>query len=52
MGFPDRSEGRDAAVKLELSPRLEAIAGLVPEGCGCLADIGTDHGYEIGRAHV
>ena len=22
-----------------------AIAGLVPEGCGCLADIGTDHGY-------
>lgn len=33
------------AVKLELSPRLGAIAGLVPEGCGCLADIGTDHGY-------
>ena len=32
-------------MKLELSPRLEAIAGLVPEGCGCLADIGTDHGY-------
>ena len=26
-------------MKLELSPRLEAIAGLVPEGCGCLADI-------------
>lgn len=33
------------AVKLELSPRLGAIAGLVPESCGCLADIGTDHGY-------
>lgn len=33
------------AVKLELSPRLGAIAGLVPDGCGCLADIGTDHGY-------
>ena len=32
-------------MKLELSPRLGAIAGLVPEGCGCLADIGTDHGY-------
>ena len=33
------------AVKLELRPRLGAIAGLVPGGCGCLADIGTDHGY-------
>ena len=33
------------AAKLELSPRLGAIAGLVPDGCGCLADIGTDHGY-------
>lgn len=32
-------------MKLELSPRLGAIAGLVPEGGGCLADIGTDHGY-------
>lgn len=32
-------------MKLELSPRLGAIAGLVPEGCECLADIGTDHGY-------
>lgn len=32
-------------MKLELSPRLGAIAGLVPEGCGCFADIGTDHGY-------
>lgn len=32
-------------MKLELSPRLGAIAGLVPDGCGCLADIGTDHGY-------
>lgn len=27
------------------SPRLRAIAALVPEGCACLADIGTDHGY-------
>lgn len=26
-------------------PRLQAIAGLVPENCRCLADIGTDHGY-------
>lgn len=26
------------------SPRLDAIADLVPAGC-CLADIGTDHGY-------
>lgn len=33
------------ADKLECSPRLRAIAGLAPEGCGCLADIGTDHGY-------
>jgi len=33
------------ADKLELGPRLRAIAALVPEGCGCLADIGTDHGY-------
>ena len=33
------------AAKLELSPRLGAIAELVPDGCGCLADIGTDHGY-------
>ena len=32
-------------MKLELSPRLGAIAGLVPEACECLADIGTDHGY-------
>ena len=31
--------------KLELGPRLRAIAALVPEGCECLADIGTDHGY-------
>lgn len=30
---------------LALSPRLGAIAGLVPAGVGCLADIGTDHGY-------
>lgn len=33
------------ADKLELSPRLRAIAALVPEDCVCLADIGTDHGY-------
>ena len=33
------------ADKLELGPRLRAIAALAPEGCGCLADIGTDHGY-------
>lgn len=33
------------ADKLECSPRLRAIAALVPEGCACLADIGTDHGY-------
>ena len=31
--------------KLELGPRLRAIAALVPEDCACLADIGTDHGY-------
>ena len=31
------------ADKLELGPRLRAIAALAPEGC--LADIGTDHGY-------
>ncbi len=28
-----------------MGPRLRAIAALVPPGCGCLADIGTDHGY-------
>lgn len=33
------------AEKLELGPRLRAIAELVPESCRCLADIGTDHGY-------
>lgn len=33
------------ADKLVLGPRLRAIAALVPDGCGCLADIGTDHGY-------
>ncbi|MBD5149608.1 MAG: SAM-dependent methyltransferase [Oscillibacter sp.] len=33
------------AEKLDMGPRLRAIAALVPEGCGCLADIGTDHGY-------
>ena len=31
--------------EIALGPRLCAIAALVPEGCGCLADIGTDHGY-------
>ena len=31
--------------KLELGPRLRAIADLVPPDCWCLADIGTDHGY-------
>ncbi len=31
-------------MELRLSPRLRAIAGMVPR-CGCLADIGTDHGY-------
>ena len=30
---------------LERKPRLQAIAGLVPRGSRCLADIGTDHGY-------
>jgi len=30
---------------LELSPRLRALAALVPPGCACLADVGTDHGY-------
>lgn len=33
------------ADKLVLGPRLRAIAALVPDRCGCLADIGTDHGY-------
>lgn len=33
------------ADKLDMAPRLRAIAALVPERCGCLADIGTDHGY-------
>lgn len=33
------------AEKLDMGPRLRAIASLVPEGCVCLADIGTDHGY-------
>lgn len=31
--------------RLELGPRLGAIAGLVPDCCRTLADIGTDHGY-------
>jgi tRNA (adenine22-N1)-methyltransferase len=29
---------------IRLSPRLEALAGLVPQGCR-LADVGTDHGF-------
>ena len=33
------------AEKPDMGPRLRAIAALVPEGCACLADIGTDHGY-------
>lgn len=33
------------AERLELGARLRAIAELVPAGCACLADIGTDHGY-------
>ena len=33
------------AAKLDMGPRLRAIAALAPEGCACLADIGTDHGY-------
>lgn len=31
--------------KLDMGPRLRAIASLVPAGCRCLADTGTDHGY-------
>ena len=31
--------------RLELGPRLRAIAELMPLGCRTLADIGTDHGY-------
>lgn len=33
------------AEKPDMGPRLRAIAALTPENCGCLADIGTDHGY-------
>lgn len=33
------------AEKPDMGPRLRAIAALAPEGCACLADIGTDHGY-------
>ena len=37
--------GEAVAEKLDMGPRLRAIASLVPAGCRCLADIGTDHGY-------
>lgn len=33
------------ADKLNMGPRLRAIAALAPVSGGCLADIGTDHGY-------
>ena len=33
-----------AQPQLSLQPRLQAIAGLVPQG-GRLADVGTDHAY-------
>lgn len=33
------------AGKPDMGVRLRTIAGLVPDGCRCLADIGTDHGY-------
>ena len=33
------------AEKPDMGSRLRSIAALVPEGCKCLADIGTDHGY-------
>lgn len=38
-------KGGCALETLELGPRLRAIADLVPTGCRCLADVGTDHGY-------
>ena len=37
--------GRTVPDRLELGPRLRAIAELVPLCCRTLADIGTDHGY-------
>ena len=40
-----RRGGRTVPDRLELGPRLRAIAELVPLGCRTLADIGTDHGY-------
>ena len=40
-----RRGGRTVPDRLELGPRLRAIAALVPLGCRTLADIGTDHGY-------
>lgn len=40
-----RKGGEAVPEKLELGPRLRAIAERVPAGCKCLADIGTDHGY-------
>ena len=42
MGVLERGRGLE---RLELGPRLRAIAGLVPDDCRVLADIGTDHGY-------
>ena len=40
-----RRGGRTVPDRLELGPRLRAIAELVPPHCRTLADIGTDHGY-------
>lgn len=40
-----RRGGRTVPDRLELGPRLRAIAALVPLCCRTLADIGTDHGY-------
>ena len=37
--------GRTVPDRLELGPRLRAIAEPVPLCCRTLADIGTDHGY-------
>lgn len=40
-----RKGGGAVPEKLELGPRLRAVAAQVPAHCKCLADIGTDHGY-------